>query len=194
MRKVKASAVVIESIESDLKKILMKMYEEYKGQDTNEMAEQTSLYDFEMEADDLDGLDEVSKEIARERVAEQSNCIRNEVDQYLSDRYVSIFSKSFEIAKWWKGNEATYPVLSKLAKDIFAIPCSTVASENAFSLGERVVDPFRASLTPRMVEALVCTSDWLRADTPSLYKDPTEEDLKFYYELEELEKGNGVSN
>ena len=45
-----------------------------------------------------------------------------------------------------------------------------------------------------MVEALVCTSDWLRADTPSLYKDPTEEDLKFYYELEELEKGNGVSN
>uniref|UniRef100_UPI0005CAE0C5 zinc finger BED domain-containing protein RICESLEEPER 2-like n=1 Tax=Fragaria vesca subsp. vesca TaxID=101020 RepID=UPI0005CAE0C5 len=58
MRKVKASAVVIESIESDLKKILMKMYEEYRGQDTNEMAEQTSLYDFEMEADDLDGLDE----------------------------------------------------------------------------------------------------------------------------------------
>ncbi len=53
----------------------------------------------EMETDDLDGLNEVSREISRGRVAEQSLCIRNEVDQYLSDRYVSIFSKSFEIAK-----------------------------------------------------------------------------------------------
>ena len=166
------------------------MYEEYRGQDTNEMAEQTSLYDFEMEADDLDDLDEVSREIARERVAEQSLCIRNEVDQYLLDRYVSIFSKSFEIAKWWKGNEATYPVLSKLAKDIFAIPCSTVASENAFSLGSRVVDPFRASLTPKMVEALVCTSDQLKCDQPNLYKDPSEDELAIYAELEEIERGN----
>ncbi|BBH08741.1 hypothetical protein Prudu_021017 [Prunus dulcis] len=43
----------------------------------------------------------------------------------------------------------------RIAKDIFAIPSSTVASENAFSLGKRIVDPFRSSLTPKMVEALM---------------------------------------
>ncbi len=44
MKKVKASVAVIDSIESDLKRILMKMYEEYRGEDTNEMAEQASAF------------------------------------------------------------------------------------------------------------------------------------------------------
>ncbi|KAL6194147.1 hypothetical protein ACLB2K_035231 [Fragaria x ananassa] len=95
--------------------------------------------------------------------------------------YVSLFSKGFDLVKWWKGSEAMYPVLSKLSKDIFVISCSTMASENAFSLGSRVVDPFRASLTSKMVEALVCKSDWLKSDPPNLYKDPTKDDLALYY-------------
>ncbi|CAL9011565.1 unnamed protein product, partial [Prunus brigantina] len=74
-----------------------------------------------------------------------------------------------------------------IAKDVFGIPISTVASESAFSLGGRIVDPFRASLTPRMVEALVCTSDWLKAEEFSLYKDPTKEELEFYDVLEKIE-------
>ncbi|KAL6138583.1 hypothetical protein ACLB2K_063864 [Fragaria x ananassa] len=145
---------------------------------------------------ELDGvtyedLDEVSKEIARERMSEQSQCIRNEVDQYLTDRHVSLTCKTFDVGKWWKGVETTYPILSKLAKDILAVPCSTVASENAFSLGSRVVDPLRASLTPKTVEALVCTSDWLRCAPANfnLYEPPTEDEMVIYHELEELERG-----
>ena len=49
------------------------------------------------------------------------------------------------------------------------------------------MDPFRASLTPKMVEALVCTSDWLRADEVNFYKEPTEDMLQFYKEMEEVE-------
>ncbi|CAH9103158.1 unnamed protein product [Cuscuta epithymum] len=75
-----------------------------------------------------------------------------------------------------------------IEKDIFAIPSSTVASESAFSLGKRVVDPFRSSLSPKMVEALVCTNDWLRAEDFSFYKDPTDDDLALYKEIEEIEK------
>ena len=33
---------------------------------------------------------------------------------------------------------------------------------SAFSIGGRVLDSFRTSLTPRMVETLVCTQDWVR--------------------------------
>ncbi|KAG6421654.1 hypothetical protein SASPL_118211 [Salvia splendens] len=73
-----------------------------------------------------------------------------------------------------------YPILSLIAKDIFAIQSSTIASESAFILGKRVVDPFRNSLSPTMVEALVYTNDWLKADEFSLYKDPTDDDLAFF--------------
>ena len=38
-----------------------------------------------------------------------------------------------------------------------------------------------------MVEALVCTSDWLRAEEFNFYKEPTDDELQFYEELEELE-------
>ncbi|VVA41187.1 PREDICTED: zinc finger BED domain-containing [Prunus dulcis] len=38
-----------------------------------------------------------------------------------------------------------------------------------------------------MVEALVCTSDWLKADEFSFYKEPTKEEFEFYDALENIE-------
>ncbi|KZT76866.1 hypothetical protein F511_46109 [Dorcoceras hygrometricum] len=119
--------------------------------------------------------------------------IPNEVDKYLSDPFVK-WSSSFDVLEWWKGNTTTFPVFSNIAKDIFAIPLSTVASENAFSLGRRVVDPFRASLHPKMVEALVCTSDWLRGEQINLYKEPTEEEFNFYKDCEEVVSSKSILN
>ncbi|KAL6208968.1 hypothetical protein ACLB2K_019911 [Fragaria x ananassa] len=94
------------------------------------MTEQTSCNGLEMEADDLDDLDEICQHLL----------------------------KSFGIAKCWKDNEAAYPVLLKLAK-----------------------------------EALVCTSDWLKSDPPNLYKDPSDDEVAIYAELEEIEKENGFN-
>jgi hypothetical protein len=45
-----------------------------------------------------------------------------------------------------------------------AVQVSTIASESAFSAGGRVVDPYRSSLDPDMVEALICTKDWVAAE------------------------------
>ncbi|KZV50715.1 hypothetical protein F511_19627 [Dorcoceras hygrometricum] len=104
--------------------------------------------------------------------------ISNEVDKYLSDHFVK-WSSSFDVLEWWKGNTTTLPVFSNIANDIFVIPSSTVTSENAFSLGRKVVDPFRASLHPKIVEALACTSVWLRGEQINLYKEPTEEEFEF---------------
>ena len=50
-----------------------------------------------------------------------------------------------------------------LARDVLAIQVSTVASEAAFSAGGRVIDPFRSRLDPYVVEALICTKDWVAA-------------------------------
>jgi hypothetical protein len=44
---------------------------------------------------------------------------------------------------------------------VLAIPVSTVVSEAAFSTGGRILDPFRSSLSPSTVQALVYYQNWL---------------------------------
>ena len=67
----------------------------------------------------------------------------------------------FEILGWWKANSNRYQVLFKLARDVLALPISTVASESTYSTRGHILDPFQSSLSPLMVQNLVCTQDWL---------------------------------
>ncbi|XP_031247976.1 zinc finger BED domain-containing protein RICESLEEPER 2-like [Pistacia vera] len=69
---------------------------------------------------------------------------------------------SFDALQWWKANSTKFPVLSTMAREILAIPITTVASESAFSAGSRVIDSYRASLSPATVEMLLCGCDWCR--------------------------------
>ena len=57
-----------------------------------------------------------------------------------------------------------YPILSKMARDILAIPISTDASKSAFRTSGRILDAFRSSLSSKTVEALVCSQNWLKKD------------------------------
>ena len=57
-------------------------------------------------------------------------------------------------------NNLKFKTLSKMACDILAIPISTVASEATFSAGTRVIDAYRASLSPDTVQVLLCAGDW----------------------------------
>lgn len=56
-----------------------------------------------------------------------------------------------------------YNVLALIARDVLAIFVSTMTSESAFSTRGRILDPFRSSLSPKIVETLVCTKNWLRS-------------------------------
>ena len=73
-----------------------------------------------------------------------------------------------------------------IAQDVFAILLPTVTSESAFSTGEQVLDPYRRSLTPKMVEALICSQNWVRSI-------PLPLDIRVYDECfdvcQEVEKG-----
>jgi hypothetical protein len=86
---------------------------------------------------------------------------KTELDKYLAED-TEENSVDFDILSWWKCNSARFPVLSKLTRDILAIPISTVASESAFSTSGRILDDFRSSLTPMTLQALICAQDWLR--------------------------------
>jgi hypothetical protein len=75
----------------------------------------------------------------------------------------------FDILSYWKGNEFRYPIIAAMACDVLSIFISTVASESTFSVGGRIIDQYRSLLKPDIVEALVCTRDWLFEEKGNIY-------------------------
>ena len=64
----------------------------------------------------------------------------------------------FEALAWWKANNLKYCILSKMARDILVILMSSVVSESTFIAGCRVIEPHRASLSPKTIQMLLCGS------------------------------------
>ncbi|CAL1360735.1 unnamed protein product [Linum trigynum] len=87
---------------------------------------------------------------------------KSEAQRYLAD-VGEPESEDFDILMWWKVHSTKYPIIAKMARDVLAVPISTVASESTFSTSGRVLDPYRSSLSPKTVEALICCQDWLRS-------------------------------
>jgi hypothetical protein len=61
---------------------------------------------------------------------------------------VPISTENFKILDWWKMAGTRYPTLRKIARDIYAIPVTTIASESVFSTSGRVLSEHRSQLTP----------------------------------------------
>ncbi|KAJ4971285.1 hypothetical protein NE237_004384 [Protea cynaroides] len=106
---------------------------------------------------------------AKKRKASASD--KSELDQYLEEP-VKPCVKEYDVMAYWKSCEAQFPYLSRLARDILAVPMSTIASESAFSSGGRVIDKYRNKLLPRNVEALVCLRDWMYDANFGVETDP----------------------
>ncbi|EEE64835.1 zinc finger BED domain-containing protein RICESLEEPER 2-like [Oryza sativa Japonica Group] len=89
---------------------------------------------------------------------------KSELEQYL-DESLTPRIQEFDILNWWKLNTLKFPTLSKMARDILAIPMSMVSSGNSIfsaGTGTRMLDDYRSSLRPEIVEALFCAKDWLQ--------------------------------
>ncbi|WVZ89881.1 hypothetical protein U9M48_036230 [Paspalum notatum var. saurae] len=85
---------------------------------------------------------------------------KSEIDTYLEEN-IEKGSDDWDILAWWKCKSEKYPILSTMARDFLAIPLSIVSSESAFSCGGRILSDHRSSLSPQMLEALICAKDWL---------------------------------
>lgn len=126
-------------------------------------------------------------EMKRRKTENGSRDSKSELDKYLREETEDDYEK-FDVLNWWKVNSVRFPILSLVARDVLAIPVSTVASESVFSTSGRVLDAFRSSLTPAIVECLICTQDWLRAN--SMPVDVVES----WEELLQVEEGKFYSN
>ena len=87
----------------------------------------------------------------------------NEYDLYCSQTMIKP-TQAFNPVLWWKENAHSFPILSAMAKDVLAIPISSVASESAFSQGRQQLGDHRHSLANTSLEVLVCLRDWIRAE------------------------------
>ncbi|XP_070023278.1 zinc finger BED domain-containing protein RICESLEEPER 2-like [Nicotiana sylvestris] len=107
---------------------------------------------------------------------------RTELDKYLGEE-TEDDTKEFDVLFWWKLNSARFPILVEMARDALAALVSSVASECAFIMGGHLLDSFRSSLTPKLVQALVFLQDWLRNEK---LKQPisVEEDLDKIEQIE----------
>uniref|UniRef100_A0A803N2Z5 HAT C-terminal dimerisation domain-containing protein n=1 Tax=Chenopodium quinoa TaxID=63459 RepID=A0A803N2Z5_CHEQI len=65
----------------------------------------------------------------------RSTLLRSEINQYLESETMPE-DNEFNVLKWWSRDQ-NYPTLIRISKDILVIPISSVASESAFSMGEK---------------------------------------------------------
>ncbi|GJZ65293.1 zinc finger BED domain-containing protein RICESLEEPER 2 [Tanacetum coccineum] len=102
----------------------------------------------------------------------------DELTKYLKELHLELENdEDFDILNSWKLN------------NILSIQVSTVVFESAFSSNCRILDPYRNSLAPTIVEALVCKQDWIRTSSRNITMDTLEDLMKDDELAKEIQEG-----
>ncbi|KAL5564800.1 hypothetical protein UlMin_027964 [Ulmus minor] len=106
---------------------------------------------------------------------------KSQLELYLDEPKMTR-NANFDVLAYWEVNQFRFPELAAMARDVLSIPVSTVASESAFSVGGRVLDQYCSTLKPEIVEAIICSKDWLygnkaKNDEMTILMDKISEDV-----------------
>ncbi|CCO32612.1 hypothetical protein BN14_06675 [Rhizoctonia solani AG-1 IB] len=95
------------------------------------------------------------------RILEENNDLPfpEEVRNYLDGKYRY---KGGDILMWWKDNEPHLPVLSRIARDILAVPATSVSVERLFSRCKLVMNDYR-NMSFDTARQLITCQQWLEA-------------------------------
>ncbi|XP_059318826.1 zinc finger BED domain-containing protein RICESLEEPER 1-like [Lycium ferocissimum] len=162
-------------IKDEVVTYMKSMFEEYVAKFSNASRRTSSLSDSSGQTSDSSSSNTSTKSAkVRNRIQMKRNKQdgtglggKSELEKYLSEELEPNDDENddkdnFDILSWWKAHSPRYKILSEMARDVLAIPISSVASECAFSTGGRILDSFRSSLTPKLVQAVICLQDWRR--------------------------------
>ncbi|XP_055830975.1 zinc finger BED domain-containing protein RICESLEEPER 2-like [Solanum dulcamara] len=183
------------SIQAEIKKYMTSLFSEYvKSNSKGSVLAQSlpcssldtstfGLSNSQVSTQSTGLLESFMKDLKNYKTANGGVDARTELDKYLGEE-IEDDSKEFNILNWWKMNSARFSILAEMARDVLVVPISSVASQSAFSMGGRLLDSFRSSLTPNLVQALVCLQNWLQSEKLQ-QSVSVEEDLD---NLEQLEQ------
>jgi len=147
----------VQTIMDSIKGALGKLVTFYAENESDKQGGTTSRPRFPVVDPDEDDTVNIFKfGFEKEYFQDNATEMKNELERYLAEPNEDIRNKTFDILAWWKISSTKYHVMSLIARDVLAIQVSTVASELAFSTGGRVLDCFQSSLSPSIVEALIC--------------------------------------
>ena len=149
-------------VDSQVKSIRQLCYElvyDYQLKMNKDSRSESEMLDANVGNVSNDGLKDYDLYVIRKKRARTSS-VKTELDVYLEEEVLPR-SPDFDILLWWKLNGIKYPTLQAIARDVLAIPVSTVASESAFSTSGHIVSPHRSRLHWTTLEALMCARSWL---------------------------------
>ncbi|XP_024026800.1 zinc finger BED domain-containing protein RICESLEEPER 2-like [Morus notabilis] len=156
-----------ETLTKNVKDTMYRLHDVYSGDNgesvANESGREVATTSTKEAKTDAEGKGCLWSSFVRKMKEKNVNEYKNDVDRYLTDPMEDPTRLNFAVLDWWKNNATNYKVLSLVARDILVIHVSTVASESTFSTRGCILDPFSSSLSPKMVEALICTQNWLRS-------------------------------
>ncbi|PWA89089.1 HAT, C-terminal dimerization domain-containing protein [Artemisia annua] len=67
------------------------------------------------------------------------------LDKYLNEESLQN-ADGLDLLKWWKNFSGQFPILSKIAKDVLALPITAVRLETCYCTDSNVLNDFRSSL------------------------------------------------
>ena len=111
-----------------------------------------------------------------------------ELVKYFEANFV-IDDDKLDILQWWKSKTDRFPTLSIIARDILTTPVSTVASEQAFSASNRILDEKRSRMHPDILEGLMCVKDW--EDARRRKQQYTDDSMQEYFSNLEITESSG---
>ena len=88
--------------------------------------------------------------------------ITSEINTYVS--MLNENEQGLDVMAFWRRHQRAFPVLAMMARDVFAVPVSTVPSECCFSSANRILSDKRSKLGAHVFERLVCLKDWIQAE------------------------------
>ncbi|KAH0687178.1 hypothetical protein KY284_017731 [Solanum tuberosum] len=113
----------------------------------------------------------------------------NELSMYLEQQY-DIDESDFDLLAWWKGNTKKFPLLSRMARDVLAVPVSTIPLDKVFKQDEVQIWEKENLLGDESVERIECLKDWIRAERRMQGLEEIDKDFLEGFEMDFEEKCN----
>ncbi|XVF29454.1 hypothetical protein REPUB_Repub15cG0122600 [Reevesia pubescens] len=86
---------------------------------------------------------------------------KSELDKYLDQELVISSDMEFDVLGWWSEHASSFPILGRIARDILAIPMSSIFSGSTFNEKVMMDNPIFSGLDFKIIEAMICGRDWL---------------------------------